>query len=194
MLILNYIGSFTCNESASVPWGNITSDPLSWLKDWDEAIGVKEPSKMVASEVRSIYQFLLQRQSAGSPVLEWNKALERDKKIAISIGRGVEKRTRSKSPGRKNGRVVGYPQDDLSTGQHTDHSDEKEEWIHPLDANIQETDSEMEVIHPGSANGSNKKRHRDHESSSPRKKRASVMVSQQRLPNTRWVFCPSLCH
>jgi hypothetical protein len=57
-------GRATNNDGVAVPWGAIAADPNKYLEASQVAVGVniREPSKMSAVEVRSIYEFWLKRQ------------------------------------------------------------------------------------------------------------------------------------
>lgn len=57
----------------AVPWGAITADPNKYLEDTQVAVGVviREPSKMSAVEVRSLYNFWLKRQTKGVVVFRF---------------------------------------------------------------------------------------------------------------------------
>ena len=85
-------GEFTSNPNAAVPWGNLASDPHSWIEGLDAGLVVKEPSKMTTGQINAVFQYLLQRQSvaADSPRLQWIKALERDDRTMILGGGGKE--------------------------------------------------------------------------------------------------------
>jgi hypothetical protein len=82
------IGIYTGNDRAAVPWGHITSNPCDWIQDWDPQYTLKDPSKMVASEVTRIYHHLLSLQSDPQWVLTFSKALEKDKTHWMRMGRG----------------------------------------------------------------------------------------------------------
>jgi hypothetical protein len=82
------IGTYTGNDRAAVPWGHITSNPSHWIQDWDPQYHLKDPSKMVASEVTRIYHHLLSLQSDPQWVFTFSKALEKDKTHWMRMSRG----------------------------------------------------------------------------------------------------------
>jgi hypothetical protein len=86
-----YIGGFTNNENAAVPWGRITSDPATWIDGWDKTITVKDPSKMAAADVTTLYQYLLERQSQGKMGLEWIQGEEDEKEKKKRGRKGKDK-------------------------------------------------------------------------------------------------------
>jgi len=91
------IGIFTGNDRAAVPWGHITADPFDWIVDWDPQFVLKDPSKMVASEVTRLYEHLLSLQHDPQWVFTFSKALEKDKTNWMRMSRG----SKGKEPIRK---------------------------------------------------------------------------------------------
>lgn len=84
------LGDFTNNRKAAVPWGELAATPGKWIKNWDDSMVLKEPTKMVSSAVDTVYHFLLDGQSRGEPLV-WIQAADRDKRSASRGGEGKGK-------------------------------------------------------------------------------------------------------
>jgi hypothetical protein len=88
-MFLICLGEFTNNSNAAVPWAKVAAAPEQWIKDWGGHIPVKEPTKMVSSDIDTLYQYLLDRQSGTDGGLEWIKS-DRDKR-AVKKGKAKAK-------------------------------------------------------------------------------------------------------
>jgi hypothetical protein len=83
------LGESTKNQKAAVPWGEVTAVPWEWIKDWDKRIVIKEPTKMVSSDIEKLLRYLLERQTTGKE-LEWIQSAE-DKMVGSQGGEGKGK-------------------------------------------------------------------------------------------------------
>jgi hypothetical protein len=75
-------GGFTHNDEAAIPWGQVAAAPGGWIKNWDVKIVLKEPTKMVSSDIDNLYRYLLGRQSPQGDGLEWIQSAKRSKGVA----------------------------------------------------------------------------------------------------------------
>jgi hypothetical protein len=82
------VGDFTKKKKAAIPWGQIALAPREWVKNWQDNISLKEPTKMKMSDIDALYKYLLERQSATGEALEWIKSVEVDKKKGGEDGKG----------------------------------------------------------------------------------------------------------
>ena len=186
-------GEFTRNLRAAVPWGNIVDNPEKWIKGWDASIVVKEPSKMVASEVNAIYKYLLERQSTGSRVIGWVRVSEKDEDAWKSVdgshrGQSGEREASSFHAGGKSGDAEADPSkdDDGSQDSHLEGSDDQtKRKIVPGspvglgDPSDKGEDSGMEVPEPSSAmNKNNKRSISPVQKSSPAKRQKKSPISR----------------
>lgn len=93
------LGDSTNNPKAAIPWGQITSAPRDWIKDWDEKITIKEPTKMVSTAIDELYRYLLGRQDG----LVWIQSAERNK----GVGRRGEGKGMKAESDDENGESMG---------------------------------------------------------------------------------------
>jgi hypothetical protein len=75
-------GGFTHSDEAAIPWGQVAAAPGDWIKNWDVKIVLKEPTKMVSSDIDNLYRYLLGRQSPQGDGLEWIQTAKRSKGVA----------------------------------------------------------------------------------------------------------------
>lgn len=74
-------GDFTHSDQAAIPWSQVATTPRDWIKNWDASIVLKEPTKMVSTDIDNLYRYLLGRQSQGDG-LEWIQSAKRSKGVA----------------------------------------------------------------------------------------------------------------
>ena len=82
-MILICVGEFTKNSDAAVPWGKVATAPKDWIKDWGD-ITLKEPTKMVSSDIDTLYRYLLDKQSPTGEGLTW---IQSEGKRVVSKGK-----------------------------------------------------------------------------------------------------------
>jgi hypothetical protein len=87
------LGDSTNNPRAAIPWGQITAAPREWIKDWDENITIKEPTKMVSTAIDRLYRHLLGREDG----LAWIQSAERKKGVGRRGGEGKGKGMQAES-------------------------------------------------------------------------------------------------
>jgi hypothetical protein len=78
-----YLGHFSHNPAASVPWAEIRDDDdQRWMeaKFWPLEVEVKDPSKLKAAEATVLYQHWRRRQDKNVVPLEFCKALDKDRR------------------------------------------------------------------------------------------------------------------
>jgi len=84
------LGDFTNVRNAAVPWDKITKSPWEWIKDWDQQIVVKEPTKMVREDVYQLHRYLLERQTAGKGLI-WIQSAKHKMVVGSKSGEGKGK-------------------------------------------------------------------------------------------------------
>jgi hypothetical protein len=84
------VGDFTKHKKASIPWGKITASPGKWIKDWDDGVILKEPTKMVSSDIDTLHCYLSDIHSKGEGLV-WIQS-EGNKMVASREKGGIEVR------------------------------------------------------------------------------------------------------
>ena len=200
------LGIFTCNRKAAVPWGQLTSASKTWIDNWDEKILIKDPSKMVASEVASLYHYLLEKQSQGKTALEWIQAVEKDKRRISSFVKKDDKgKAKEVTFDSDNQNIADMEEDKEMLWRGNLNDDVEGDQEMPWEGNLNdEIDGDKEMPQEGSSNNnvemdidevvgntstsSTKWIHKTTNGgdSIPAKKRQKVTVKVLRTPNTRY--------
>ena len=64
-------GAYTNKRKAAVPWGQLTDDPGSRIKDWNKSIVLKDPSRMSAAQQQALYKYLVDSGFKERAELQW---------------------------------------------------------------------------------------------------------------------------
>src|SRR5215471_10108696 len=64
-------GIHTANDKAVVPWRHIAKAVSMWIDGWNDAIILKEPTDMSASELKALYMYLLGKGLNREGKLNW---------------------------------------------------------------------------------------------------------------------------
>jgi hypothetical protein len=107
------LGDFTKKKKAAIPWGQVAIAPGEWVKNWDDQICLKEPTKMKLSDINALYKHLLERQSSTGDALEWIKSGDMEKKGGEEWkGKGKGKASALKEESDENEESMGDSEED----------------------------------------------------------------------------------